>query len=520
MTATITPQQPQVKGATSGERKDRSSWLWLALGGVLLSLTLFQWVVPIAAWLAPLFLQRFVRTTGARLGLTMLFLVGSAATFVSLQGIWVGSERPLFALAGGLAVVVVYGIDRAMSRRLRGLARTLVLPAADTAFGYLGSLDHSSFFASWAATGYSQAADLPFLQTGSLIGMWGVGFLVVWTAAVVNEWWDHDFQMREVRRPLSLWAAVMAGCLLFGGIQVALAPADVPSVTVAALGPDRILDQQRDGAPFRTMGDTAEERALVNRQYLDPVIDDLFQRTRETAAAGAKIVAWAEAAAFVYEEDRDALIERGRSVAREEGIYLEMAVVTVLPTHGFPSNLNQSILLGPDGAVLWEYDKSSVVPGDGNQPGPGLIPVVDTPYGRLAVAICFDGDFPALVRQVGQADADILLLPTSEWKSIAPVHADMAVFRAVENGVSVVRPARRGYSSVIDPYGEVIAFDLDAFVGEDPTLIAEVPTEGRDTLYAAVGDVVPQGSLLALLALGSLATTRAIGDRRRGRLEV
>ena len=41
---------------------DRLSYLWLALAAALFVFYSGQWVIPLAVWLAPLFLLRFVRT--------------------------------------------------------------------------------------------------------------------------------------------------------------------------------------------------------------------------------------------------------------------------------------------------------------------------------------------------------------------------------------------------------------------------------------------------------------------------
>ena len=69
-------------------RRGRRSWLWLAVGAALLPFTMFQYVIPVAAWLSPIFLLRFVRLTRARVGLPVVALVGYLATLASLWGIW------------------------------------------------------------------------------------------------------------------------------------------------------------------------------------------------------------------------------------------------------------------------------------------------------------------------------------------------------------------------------------------------------------------------------------------------
>ena len=94
-------------------------------------------------------------------------------------------------------------------------------------------------------------------------------------------------------------------------------------------------------------------------------------------------------------------------------------MIVLLPgrdgSDGRAVNENHAILLDPQGQVVWDYLKSKPTPGDGHVPGPGLIPTVDTPYGRLATVICQDDFFPALIRQAGRADVDILLVPSSDW---------------------------------------------------------------------------------------------------------
>lgn len=513
MTASSIETTGRREAAHPGPQQSPISWLWLLIGALLLPFTMFQTIIPVAAWLAPIFLLRFVRTTRAWLALPIITVVGYVATVVALRGIWPAPDVYLWALPG-MGLVVTYGADKLFSRRLPMLLGTLVLPCADTAIGFVSGLDPTSAFASWGAPGYTQITNLPLLQVASIVGMWGIGFLIMWTASVVNTWWEHDFQVKPVLRPLAIWAVVMTTLLMFGSVQLAFATPD-EGIQVAAVAPDPMLDEQRSSGQVGPGPRSAEDRSAVAEQYLEPTLDDLFRQTRDAARAGAKIVAWSEAAAFVFAEDEAELLERGRQVAMEEDIYLEMGLISILPTTEFPSNENHSVLFGPDGELLWDYQKSSMVPGDGNQPGPGVVPVVDTPYGRLAVVICFDADFPALVRQAGQAGADILLVPSSDWEPIARAHADMAVVRAVENGLTVVRPTRRGFSSVIDAQGRTLAFGPDYFHGEVRPLMATVPSVGNLTVYASTGDAVGIGSVLGIVALGGMAAMRAIIDRRR-----
>src|SRR4029453_5619159 len=108
--------------------------------------------------------------------------------------------------------------------------------------------------------------------------------------------------------------------------------------------------------------------------------------------------------------------------------------------------------------------------------GPAVVPTVDSPYGRPAPVICYDADFPELVRQAGQAGVDILLLPYKDWASVRRQHAQMATLRAIENGVSLVRPSLSGLSTVVDPQGRILA-QVDSFATAAPTLVTMVATQ-------------------------------------------
>ena len=116
------------------------------------------------------------------------------------------------------------------------------------------------------------------------------------------------------------------------------------------------------------------------------------------------------------------------------------------------------------------------------------------------------------------AGAALLLVPASDWQEVKATHTQMATFRAVENGLSLVRPTRQGISLAVDPQGRVLAA-ADYYAADRTAIVAAVPTRGVATLYARVGDSfaylgIAGLGILGVLALlhGRLATLARLGQ--------
>ncbi|HEX8488872.1 MAG TPA: nitrilase-related carbon-nitrogen hydrolase, partial [Propionibacteriaceae bacterium] len=472
----------------------RRSWWCLLLAALLLPFANLQTLVPVVAWIAPVLLLRFTRSQRLRVSLPALVLVLALTSLVAIRGGFFpveGSLGTALLVAGiGVGGALPYAVDRWVTGRMRTAARTLVFPTAVTAVEFLATFGNA--FGTAGSTAYSQYASLPLVQLVSLTGIWGLTFLVSWFASVVNEVWEGGLSRPAVRRAALPFVVALGLALIFGGARLAFAPPGAATVRVAALAPDRELSDLAY-ASAAGAARTTQERAAVRDGQLRPVLDDLFRRSAEEARAGAKIVSWSEAAALVLQEDQPAVVARAAELARQERIYLQISMIVLLTQpdreRGI-ENENHAVLLDPAGAVVWDYLKAKPTPGDGHAPGPGVLPTVETPYGRLSTAICQDDFFPGLLRQAGRADVDILLLPSSDWESVAEWHAQQAPFRAVENGVSLVRATRQGTSLATDGQGRLLGHKADYFVADDQTLVTSVPTRGQDPAYAFVGDAL------------------------------
>ena len=497
---------------------DRLSYLWLAIAAALYLFTGGQWVIPLAAWLVPLFLLRFVRTQRPLPGFLLAWLVrfAVAAIFV-LQGAQFPPGTPpgyyALVLLFSLVAILPYLADRLITPRLQGFVATLVFPLAFTMIEFLVSFGLAGTLNSIA---YTQYGDLPLMQLVSVTGIWGIIFLITWFAAVVNWAWERGFAWPNVRGGGLLYAAVLAVVLLGGGARLALFPPQATLVRVAGLSPSQAAVAalkkqlpQETGSLLLSGKATQADRALA-RSAFTTLDDDLLARSQQEARAGAKIVVWPEASpvsASILQEDEPALIQRAGALAREADIYLDMALGVFLPDVGKgPFLKDEAVLLDPTGHVVWTYEIAHLVPGGQGLyvQGDGKVPLVESPYGRLAGVICYDLDYPGTMRQAGQAGADLLLGPSDDWQGFDPSHAQKATFRAIENGFSLVRETSQGLSIAVDYEGRVLSAS-DYFTTDHQVMVAYVPMHGVRTIYATIGDLFAWLCIIGLVALTGLA---------------
>lgn len=468
-----------------------TSWPLLALvvGCAMAALSSGRWQVSIAAWLAPALLLVFSRSQDLPVALAGVFVALSLAAAVSNRGVMpLSGVAYVAAIASQTAFgVLPFALDRLLGPELPGFSATLLFPAAWTAVEFAGA--RMSPFGTWGSVAYTQYGDLPLMQLASVSGIWGITFIVTWFGSTVSWAILTGLTSSAVLVGLAAYTAVLCLLLLGGSLRLVRAAGAGAGNRVAAIEP---TGQQVD--PGELMAILASAETTVGdrgdaRRTLGNLHDLLLATSKREILAGAAIVVWPEAGAPVFAEDEAALLQRAGALARDHGIHLLMGLVTIHA--GQPLRLeNKAVLIEPSGEIALAYRKARPVPGWEAQVSlvsDGRIPVRATPSGRLAPAICFDLDFPALVRGAGRGRADLLLAPASDWPEIGELHHAMASFRAVENGFSLVRAARWGISAVVDPFGRILARTDHRAAGADAA-VAFVPVAGVRTTYARVGD--------------------------------
>jgi len=105
-----------------------------------------------------------------------------------------------------------------------------------------------------------------------------------------------------------------------------------------------------------------------------------------------------------------------------------------------------------------------------------------------------------------------VLVPAFDWESIK-FHYQVGLFRAIENGFSVVRQTNEGISVAVDYRGRILAYQ-DFFATSDRTMISDVPTRGVKTVYAILGDWFAYTVILFVIVLIGVVVYRELGFGR------
>ena len=463
---------------------------------------------PPAAWIGLAALVHASRSTRTVPGFTFLWLALYASLGVARRDTLPVPVRIYWLIIAGEATLATlpFILDRIASPRIGGVAATLIFPMAFVTAEFLRSRFTPA--ASWGSIAYSQYGFMPLMQMSAVVGIWGITFVVAWFASTFELAWSRGFNWADIRGPVLIYGIALVSILSAGCVRLMAAPTDRASIRTATL--NRPIDLFAPGEMTRISEGrvSSTERAQFNAK-LSRLHDWFLEGSRREAHAGARLIVWPEQNLLVFDDGEPAFLERASRLAAEEHIYLAMGMGTIHLGERLPFE-NKLVLVDPSGRIVVSHLKNRPVSGWETsimRRGRDGIPVVATDTGRMAAAICFEADFPDLVRQAGRSGADLLILPANEWKAIKNIHFQMHVFRAIENGVPVVRGAASGLSAAIDPWGRVLSVS-DFYAAGDRTMTAQLPMGHIPTLYARTGDwfswlcVAGLVSMLAIVIVG------------------
>lgn len=199
---------------------------------------------------------------------------------------------------------------------------------------------------------------------------------------------------------------------------------------------------------------------------------------------GAKLVVLPEYFAIMGLKETDKVLvreEEGKGpiqnflskIAKKHKIWLIGGSVPIVSN--FPNKVRNCCLVYDDkGHQVARYDKIHLFGLDlGNEhyheektiESGDTITVVETPFGKIGLSICYDLRFPELYRAMGEVD--IIVIPSAFTETTGKAHWESLIrARAIENLSYVVAAAQGGYhlsgrethgnSMIVDPWGVIL----------------------------------------------------------------
>ncbi len=244
------------------------------------------------------------------------------------------------------------------------------------------------------------------------------------------------------------------------------------------------IDPEVNARTITTALDTAKAGGAA--MLFTPEMSGLIDRDRKRAVH------------HVVAEADDVVLAHVREAAARTGLWVALGSLAIAREDGRWAN--RSFVIDGSGDVVARYDKIHMFDVDlatgeswreSNAYAAGdAVVTVETPVGRLGLAICYDIRFPALFEALGAARCDLIAIPAAFTVPTGKAHWHLLQrARAIEASAYVVSAAQvgthedgrstYGHSLVVDPWGDIL-LDLGgegaglSFAELYPQRIAEV----------------------------------------------
>ena len=326
-------------------------------------------------------------------------------------------------------------------------------------------------------------------QSASVVGLYGLTFLTIITAAVGAEAMRNSQRHKQV---------AMVGCVMvFWGVvwMVGEARLHASQTSDASHAPQPSAPLIRIVQP--SISPTDKWDAAKRVENFQKLMALSAPRAGDTAAP--HIILWPETAldyrlaqSDIYRQQLSALLSPGR--------YVLTGVIRRNTATG--QSFNSMVAYDHDGQVVGHYDKHHLVPFGEFVPFRSFAPVAtlaagvgDFSHGRgpttwalphlpaFSPLICYEVIFSGRATTLPRPDF-LLNITNDSWyeKTSGPhQHAAMARWRAIEEGLPLVRAANTGLSMVVDAYGRTLE-QLDLY--EVGRIDARLPPALPPTLFA------------------------------------
>lgn len=502
-------------------------------------------VFPFAAWfsMVPLFI--YIKGRDLKDVFFTAFVTGLAGNFLTYG--WIGNFGA--KVPGGYFVILLFlipsltaffvikiFISEFLSRRLPRL-RMLIIPSVWIIIDFVQSIGFLAF--PWTYIGYSQYPFTPFIQIASVTGILGINFIMILFSSVLSE-----SIMSLKASGYSLKGAAGSGSFRYLAAVVAAV------LIITAAGSARL---SIDGGT----GNGKVMKIAIVQSCISPwenwtgnrfsYLSELIRYTQKSLAANPDFIVWSESATlelisfraltggddefdrklleFVRETGKPLLTgEIGLTVKRDGGrmrFHPQNNAILISGSGEFVKTYPKIHLVPfgewfpyekwftPVKRLLDSFGASSFVPGD----KPMMFNVMGLNFGAL---ICYEGIFFRLCREYRKMGADFMVNITNDgWTDAYNghyQHYSASVFRAIENGLWMVRAGNTGVTTIIDPKGRSA---ISMPILKKGFMTGQIDTSRNiRTIYTLCGDIILYLSMIFVSAAGLYLLSGYIRSRK------
>jgi apolipoprotein N-acyltransferase len=448
-----------------------------------------------------------------------LYWIAHALT-IDLQAFWWLIPFALFGIPAVLAVFTGLAFMLTKLWPYGGISRAFAFAAIWVGVEWLRGHLFTGF--PWNLLGYAWAFSPEMSQIASLTGVYGLSLLTLLMAVSLG----YVFRKQAFERNIALTIYLMVAL----GWVWGKARLDHPD---GVEGPSFAIRLVQPNIPQTLKWDPAQTKANFHH---------LLQMTAQPSSLPLKAIIWPETAVpFFLEFDTFARVLISEAMPKGTLLF------TGAPRRSQPGKRpvefwNSLLVFDTQGTMVASYDKSHLVPfgeyipfrnlwdtlfGKGSikkittglmdftaGPGPQSLPLPQgfPPFSGL---VCYEVIFPcAVINPLQIRPSWIINVTNDAWygKTSGPYqHLEMARFRAIEEGIPLVRVANSGISAVFDAYGQSMGS-----VGLDKRGILDVflpPPARLVPLYARWGDWITLGLIGGILIFAWFFSLRVKRDR-------
>jgi len=371
------------------------------------------------------------------------------------------------------------------------------LPFLWTAMEYVRSLTEISF--PWLNLAYTQTYYLKLIQYASFTGNYGVSFWIVCLNVII---YLAIKNRKKISWAISIFAILIILPYIYGWHEFRVL---------------RSVISEKDDVGIALLQGSIDPKVKWDQKFLDYNIQTFIQMSKKSAKKNVDLIVWPETAAPCYLASESLYMNEVQ--ATSDSLNVPLLVGTndyEAKENGRIAYYNSVFLFTPKGGYPQIYNKIHLVPfsekipydeklhisdkvqlGQSDFSSGESLTILHTSEREFATLICFESVYPALVRSFVRRGAEFLVNITNDaWfgKTHGPFqHAQIAVFRAIENRISIARCANSGVSMFVDPLGRVKSA-TKIFVRT--TVIGQIPLKLKDTFYTKHGDWFAQGCFL------------------------